>query len=72
MSRNPEAKFSMINVSLKNGSNYGCSSVNASVLPGRKMIPAISFISSGYQTTVAVEDIKEISVSVDCWCPRCE
>lgn len=70
MIRNPEREFSMINISLKNGENYGCSSVNASVLPG--MVPSITFISSGYSKTVVVEDIKEITISVDNWCPRCE
>ena len=69
-SRNPEAKFSILNIMLKNGENYGCYSVNVAVLPD--FIPAISFLSSGYQKTVAVEDIKEISISIDTWCPRCE
>lgn len=70
MGKNPDAKFSMINIGLKNGSNYGCSSVNSSVLPGS--IPAITFISSGYPSTIPIEEIKEISISVDNWCPRCE
>ena len=70
MSRNPDVKFSIINISLKNGENYGCYSVNVAVLPG--LIPAISFISSGYQKTVVVADITEINISVDSWCPRCE
>jgi len=70
MNKGPETKFSVINISLKNGENYSCYSVNVAVLP--RFIPAISFISSGYQKTVAIEDIMEIKVSVNYWCPRCE
>ena len=70
MGKNLDSKFTIINVCLKNGENYGCSSVNGSVLQG--LIPAITFISSGYSKTVLIEEIKEIYVSVDNWCPRCE
>jgi len=45
MARNPEAKFSMITVSLNNGNNYGCSAVFRTVINGK---PGITFISSGW------------------------
>lgn len=69
MTKDIESRFSMINISLKNGSNFGCSAVLGSQDCGE---PAITFISSGAQTTVLVTDITNISISVDSWCPRCE
>lgn len=69
MARNPDAKFSMINITLDDGRCYGCSAVLATDVSGQ---PAITFISSGQVTTILTQFIKEISISVDNWCPRCE
>lgn len=69
MARNPDAQFSMINISLKNGENYSSSLVAGTV---KDLKPAITFICSGSPTTVLVEDIKSIAISIDNWCPRCE
>ena len=62
-------EFSMINVSLNNGQNYGCSMVCGTIKDSK---PAITFISSGFVETVFITEIKSISISVDNWCPRCE
>jgi len=69
MLRNPDARFSMINITSHSGMQYGCSLVAGTVLNGE---PAITFVCSGFPETILVKNIKSISISVDSWCPRCE
>lgn len=62
-------KFTVINIHMKNGQNFGCSSVCASRLADRD---TISFICSGHPQTVFVEDIDTMELSVESWCPTCK
>lgn len=58
-----------IGIELTNGENYGCVSIHASVKDSK---PTLTFISSGFVKTVFPEEIKNIKIYIDNWCPQCQ
>jgi hypothetical protein len=66
-----ENKLSQIVIKLNNGEEYGCTSIHVTRAP-KNNEPSLLFISSGVQDEVHIEDVEEIKLSSETWCPHCQ
>lgn len=67
--------FATIDIHLKNGQIYGCSSVCSSRklnLSTKEYEPAIAFICSQIPQVELLSDIEKVTVSSNTWCPTCK